>query len=98
MEKDPALAARLIEQFADEPAVQIRHGDATRRELDDDSVGGAACFTMLHHVRPPGLQDRLFTEAARVVRGGYPPALARTRRATSSTHRPSVSTHRSHQK
>jgi SAM-dependent methyltransferase len=36
----------------------------------DDTFSGATCFSMLHHVPGPLLQDRLFAEVARVVRPG----------------------------
>jgi ubiquinone/menaquinone biosynthesis C-methylase UbiE len=52
--------------------VQIVHGDATSLSCADDSFSGAACFTMLHHVPTNELQDRLFTEIARVLRLGAP--------------------------
>jgi SAM-dependent methyltransferase len=50
--------------------VQIVHGDATSLSYADDSFSGAACFTMLHHVPTFELQDRLFTEIARVLQPG----------------------------
>ncbi len=36
----------------------------------DGSFSGAVCFTMLHHVPSPDLQDRLLDEVARVLRAG----------------------------
>jgi 16S rRNA A1518/A1519 N6-dimethyltransferase RsmA/KsgA/DIM1 with predicted DNA glycosylase/AP lyase activity len=68
VEIDDELAAMLTERFADVPSVQIVHGDATSLSYADDSFSGAACFTMLHHVPTIELQDRLFTEIARVLR------------------------------
>ena len=47
----------------------ILRGDATALDLPDDSFSGAACFTMLHHVPTAELQDRLFSEVARVLHG-----------------------------
>jgi ubiquinone/menaquinone biosynthesis C-methylase UbiE len=72
VEIDDELAAMLTERFADVPSVQIVHGDATSLSYADDSFSGAACFTMLHHVPTIELQDRLFTEIARVLRPGAP--------------------------
>jgi SAM-dependent methyltransferase len=70
VEKDPMLAAGLRGRFSSDPAVEVREGDATALELGDDSVDGATCFTMLHHVPSAELQNRLFAEVARVVRPG----------------------------
>jgi SAM-dependent methyltransferase len=36
----------------------------------DGRFSSVVCFTMLHHVPSPRLQDRLLTEAARVLRPG----------------------------
>jgi SAM-dependent methyltransferase len=36
----------------------------------DASFSSAVCFTMLHHVPSPELQDRLLAEACRVLRPG----------------------------
>lgn len=33
----------------------------------DESFSGAVCFTMLHHVPPAELQDRLLREECRVI-------------------------------
>src|SRR3546814_2558086 len=40
--------------------------------MDDERFTGAVCFSMLHHVPSPELQDELFREAARVLRQGAP--------------------------
>jgi ubiquinone/menaquinone biosynthesis C-methylase UbiE len=70
VEIDGELAAMLTKRFATVPSVQIVHGDATSLSYADQSFSGAACFTMLHHVPTAELQDRLFTEIARVLRPG----------------------------
>jgi SAM-dependent methyltransferase len=70
VEIDPELAAMLRERFADVPSVEIVDGDATALPYADGSFTGAACFTMLHHVPSDELQDRLFSEVARVLRPG----------------------------
>ena len=70
MEIDEQLATMLTDRFAAKPGVQIVHGDATALTYEDDCFTGAACFTMLHHVPTIALQDRLFSEVARVLRPG----------------------------
>jgi ubiquinone/menaquinone biosynthesis C-methylase UbiE len=49
---------------------EVVQGDATRMPFDDARFSGAACFTMLHHVPSPELQDQLFGEVLRVLRPG----------------------------
>jgi SAM-dependent methyltransferase len=70
VEIDADLAGKLRERFAATPTVQIVDGDATDLQYADERFTGAACFTMLHHVPTPELQDRLFAEVARVLRPG----------------------------
>ncbi|MDT5213806.1 MAG: hypothetical protein QOK18_2045 [Mycobacterium sp.] len=70
VELDPELAAMLRERFADVPSVEIVNADATTLTYSDGSFTGAACFTMLHHVPTDDLQNRLFSELARVLRPG----------------------------
>jgi ubiquinone/menaquinone biosynthesis C-methylase UbiE len=80
---DERLAAGLRQQFADSadsagtggsarPAgsVEIVTGDGADMPLPDGRFSAAVCFTMLHHVPSPALQDRLFAEAYRVLRPG----------------------------
>jgi ubiquinone/menaquinone biosynthesis C-methylase UbiE len=67
LEIDQKYVARLRREVAD---VRIVHGDATEMPFADASFTGVACFTMLHHVPSPALQDRLFAEACRVLRPG----------------------------
>lgn len=50
--------------------VTVVHGDATAMDFPEASFSGAICFTMLHHVPSPELQDRLLAEAFRVLRPG----------------------------
>ncbi len=68
IEVDEALAGGLSDRFGED--AEIVWGDATAMPFDDDSVDTVVCFTMLHHVRPAAAQDRLFIEAARVLRPG----------------------------
>jgi SAM-dependent methyltransferase len=70
VEIDTELAGLLRQRFDQTPSVQIVDGDATNLQYPDEKFTGAACFTMLHHVPTPGLQDRLFAEVARVLRPG----------------------------
>ncbi|MGB3437211.1 MAG: class I SAM-dependent methyltransferase [Actinophytocola sp.] len=65
VEVDPALAADLRDQF---PAVDVREGDGAALPFEDETFDAVVCFTMLHHVPSPEHQDRLFAEAARVLR------------------------------
>ena len=68
LEIDPASALRLTDEFGDR--VRVVEGDATAMPFPDDSYSGVVCFTMLHHVPSPELQDRLCAEAVRVLRPG----------------------------
>ena len=70
VEIDRDLAAMLRERFTDNPSVEIINADATQLDYADGTFTGAACFTMLHHVPTAELQDRLFSEVARVLQPG----------------------------
>ena len=70
VEIDDDLATMLRERFPARPSVQIIKGDATQLDFADGTFTGAACFTMLHHVPTVELQDRLFSEVARVLQPG----------------------------
>lgn len=61
---------RYVARLRGEPDVKVVHGDASRMPFPDGSFTGVACFTMLHHVPEPALQDRVFAEAHRVLRPG----------------------------
>jgi SAM-dependent methyltransferase len=50
--------------------VEVLLGDAADLALADDRFSGAASFNMLHHVPTNELQDRIFSELARVLRPG----------------------------
>lgn len=71
VEIDPDLAGRLQARYAG-THVEVVLGDATQLAFPDGRFSGAVCFSMLHHVPSPELQDRLFAEAARVLRPGAP--------------------------
>jgi SAM-dependent methyltransferase len=69
VELDDDLAARLATRLAG-TNVDVVHADATTLPLPDDRFSAAVAFTMLHHVPTADLQDRIFTELARVVAPG----------------------------
>jgi ubiquinone/menaquinone biosynthesis C-methylase UbiE len=71
VEIDPDLAARLQTRYAG-THVEVVLGDATQLSFPDEQFSGAVCFSMLHHVPSPELQDLVFAEAARVLRPGAP--------------------------
>jgi ubiquinone/menaquinone biosynthesis C-methylase UbiE len=48
----------------------VVHGDGAAMPFDDGRFSAVVCFTVLHHVPSPALQDRLFAEAFRVLRPG----------------------------
>ncbi|MEX0781665.1 MAG: class I SAM-dependent methyltransferase [Dehalococcoidia bacterium] len=68
IEIDSRLAQGLRDRFH-ATNVTVVEGDATSMPFPDASFSGAVAFTMLHHV-PYAVQDRLFAEAARVLRPG----------------------------
>lgn len=70
VEIDAELARTLKDRFADHDSVIIVEGDATALDFPDRRFSGAVSFTMLHHVPTAALQDRLFSEVARVLRPG----------------------------
>lgn len=71
LEIDERYVARLRREFeVAHHGVEVVHGDASRMPFPDGSFTGVACFTMLHHVPEPGLQDAIFAEARRVLRPG----------------------------
>ncbi|MBV9543942.1 MAG: class I SAM-dependent methyltransferase [Chloroflexi bacterium] len=69
VEVDTGLAAALRERFASSN-VQVVEADATALPFEAGRFSGATCFTMLHHVPSPELQDRMFAEIRRVLRPG----------------------------
>jgi SAM-dependent methyltransferase len=68
IESDRNLAQALSLTFKDNITVHCE--DATASSLPDSAFDGVVCFTMFHHVKSPALQDRLFAEAARVLKPG----------------------------
>lgn len=68
IELEERYCRRLTRELGD--SATVVQGDATELPFPDDSFSGAVCFTMLHHVPTPALQDRLLSEVARVLRPG----------------------------
>ena len=68
VEIDQSMAERLKATFGDR--AQIIHGDGTDTGFPSGEFSSVVCFTMLHHVPTPALQDRLFAEVFRVLRPG----------------------------
>lgn len=68
VEIDPPMTARLQAKYGAQ--ARVIHGDGTDTGLAADRFSSVVCFTMLHHVPTPPLQDRLFTEAFRVLAPG----------------------------
>jgi SAM-dependent methyltransferase len=60
-----ALSSRLVGTNVD-----VIQGDATAAALPGNRFSAVTCFTMLHHVPTPALQDRLLAEVHRVLRPG----------------------------
>ena len=69
VEVDPSLAAALAERLSG-TNVEVIHCDATDTGLPSDRFSAATCFSMLHHIARPDLQDRLFAELCRVLQPG----------------------------
>jgi SAM-dependent methyltransferase len=69
VELDTGLAAALAARF-EGTNVTVVNDDATALPFGDGEFTAGLCFTMLHHVPTPELQDRLLAELARVVRAG----------------------------
>jgi SAM-dependent methyltransferase len=68
VEVDAPMAGRLERLYGDR--ARIIHGDGTKTGLPDGEFTSVVCFTMLHHIPSPDLQNRLFAEAFRVLQPG----------------------------
>ena len=68
LELEPGYCERLERELG--PEVAVTQGDATAMPYEDGSFSAVVCFTMLHHLPSPELQDRAFAEAFRVLRPG----------------------------
>lgn len=67
LEVDPHLAAKL-DQRMQGTNVRVMKGDATKMPFEDHFFSAVIAMTMLHHIPSPALQDKLLTEAYRVLR------------------------------
>jgi SAM-dependent methyltransferase len=68
VELDPGYCKRLRRALDDD--VEVVQADATDMPFAEGRFSGVVCFTMLHHLSSPPLQDRLLAEVARVLRPG----------------------------
>jgi len=68
VELEERYCRRLRSELGDR--VSVVHGDATRLPFEDGRFSAAICFTMLHHIPSAELQDRAFSEVARVLASG----------------------------
>ena len=68
LELEPRYCERLRRTLDD--GVAVEQGDATEMPFADGRFSGVVCFTMLHHLPSPALQNRLLQEVARVLRAG----------------------------
>ena len=68
VEIDPPMTRRLQQRYGSQ--ARIINGDGTDTGLPAARFSSVVCFTMLHHVPTPQLQDRLFAEAFRVLQPG----------------------------
>lgn len=69
LEVDPA-AAKSLQQRIDDNTVTVVEGDGAAMPFEDGRFTSAVCFTMLHHVPTPDLQDKLLAEVHRVLKPG----------------------------
>ena len=68
VEIDKPMADRLVDKYGD--TARIINGDGTDLQLPDAEFTSVVCFTMLHHVPTPELQDQMFAEVFRVLQPG----------------------------
>ena len=68
IELDPRYCAHLRRTLPE--SVEIVQGDASDMPFEDRRFSAVVCFTMLHHLPSPELQDRLLGEVARVLAPG----------------------------
>jgi SAM-dependent methyltransferase len=68
VEVDKTMAERLHRLYGDR--ARVLHGDGSDTGLPNEAFSSVVCFTMLHHIPTDQLQDRLFSEAFRVLQRG----------------------------
>jgi SAM-dependent methyltransferase len=69
VEIDADLAAKLARRLAGSN-VEVLNADATQTGLPGGEFSTVLCFSMLHHMTSPAVQDRLFAEVARLLKPG----------------------------
>ena len=65
-----AAWAKLLARKTRGRNVNVVQSDASDLAFSDTSFSAVVCFTMLHHVAPARLQDRVFSEVYRVLKPG----------------------------
>ena len=65
LDSDPDLGDHLHREFG--PSLNLVHGDATPVPSADRTFSSLVGFTMLHRLRSPAAQDRLFAEVELVL-------------------------------
>jgi SAM-dependent methyltransferase len=68
LELEEDYCEHLREELGDR--ADVVQGDATRMPFEDSTFSAVVCFTMLHHIPSPELQNQLFGEVFRVLRPG----------------------------
>jgi ubiquinone/menaquinone biosynthesis C-methylase UbiE len=68
LEVDKRYCERLEVRFGSR--VNVTCGDAAAMPYSDERFSAVVCFTMLHHIPTRELQDRVFSEVARVLAPG----------------------------
>jgi SAM-dependent methyltransferase len=66
VEIDQTMAERLQHTYSDR--ARIIRGDGTDTGLPAEEFSSVVCFTMLHHIPTPALQDQMLAEVFRVLR------------------------------
>ena len=66
VELEERYCVRLRAELGD--AVDVVHADATDLPFENGRFTAVVCFTMLHHIPSRDLQNRAFSEIARVLR------------------------------
>jgi SAM-dependent methyltransferase len=69
LEVDEQAVSKLAAKYA-ASNVEVAHGDATDMTFADGSFDSVGAFTMLHHVPTVALQNKILSEAWRVLRPG----------------------------
>ncbi|MBL8821117.1 MAG: class I SAM-dependent methyltransferase [Planctomycetia bacterium] len=67
LEIDPKLA-QFLRSNANLSGVEVVEGDATAMPFAESSFASVLSFTMMHHIPSASLQDKMLTEAYRVLR------------------------------